>query len=235
MRALNESLECLIESTDMISPHGETWEQLAVAIESDQSPMMGLAPQNDRRQATGTKLQPIKLGFLATACGFVIAMLTLQATLGRFLEPSVVHNEQTSSGLSGSIPKRSDWAVESAFEDQDENFPQLVSFHEPNQSRHVAGGMVVDIDGAQIHVHVQMKESRGYTLWFVTKDDRWVVGGPLKRLVGDHYGNVLDIPATEQPIVYAAITIGQVDDANSTGRDIALVSESVGDLSHRAL
>lgn len=235
MRAFSESLECLIESTETISPRGPTWDLIAAAIESDQSPLMGSTVLKAPAPSTDSTFRPILLGLLATACGFVITMLTLRAFIDRTIPTSALVDERVASGVGGSIPEPSDWAVDSASRDQDESSSQLVSFHEPNQSRHIAGAMVVDVHSAQIHVHVQMNEPRDYSLWFITKGNQWIFGGELERLVDDFYGSVLDIPKTDEPIVYAVITIGQADDVNSAGRDVALVSDSVSGLSHWSL
>lgn len=235
MRAFNESLECLIESTQMSSPRGATWDQVAAAITSDRSPLEAAASLNGRNSSADGRLRLIVWGLLATACGFLVTISALRATIDRSIPASVAVDGRGMSGANGSISGQTDWAVESASRDEIENFPQLVSFHKPNQSRHVAGGMVVDVDGAQIHVHVQMSDPRGYTLWFITDENQWIFGGQLERLVGDHYASILDIPETDEPIVYAVITVGQSKDANSAGRDVALVSEAVGDLSHRSL
>lgn len=235
MRAINDSLECLIESTEMISPRGATWDQVAAAIASDRSPMEATASLNERDPSYDGGFRPVVLGLLATACGFLITMFALRATIDRSIPTSVTFDERGTSGSNEPNSGKTDWAVDPASRDQGENFTQLVSFHEPNQSRHVAGGMVVDVDGAQIHVHVKMSDPRGYSLWFITEEDHWIFGGKLERLDGDHYGSILDIPETDEPIVHAVIAVGQSDETDSAGRDIALVSDSVGDLSPRSL
>ncbi len=165
------------------------------------------------------------MGMLAVACGFGLVMLTLKATMNAPIQSKSANH--SAGSLQAQLPSQTAPANQSP--------SQLVSFHERNRPENVAGSMVVDLDAGQIHVNVQMREPGQYTFWFVTQTNQWISGGPLDRQGGDHYGKVLDIPASDDPIAYTAITLDSFSPATSAGRDVALLSDAVSGLSRRSL
>ncbi|TWU46646.1 anti-sigma factor [Rubripirellula reticaptiva] len=231
---LNESIDCLIEDTELRSPESSTWEKVAAAIESDQPPgglSHEVANQVGLAMSSRFTAKQIAAGVLAVACGFGLMLLTLRATIDPALD------DRAASDLASadpSPPLKSDLAGEAAFKKSLDS-TQLVSFREPNQPGRATGSMVVDFDARQLHVHVEMRDTHDYTLWFVTTSGEWISGGRLDHLSNNHYGKVIDIPVTKSPIAHTAIAIESSDATRSFERNVALVSDTISGLKGKSL
>ncbi|TWU46158.1 hypothetical protein Poly51_55530 [Rubripirellula tenax] len=227
-----DSIDCLIESAELMSPPTDTWNRIADSLDSDESPLANLHNADGHaqlRQPSQIDLKQVAFGLLAIACGFALMMLTLRTLIDR---PASNAIDQPLANRDGRTHLPSNQFGDPSPTNVQNSLRQ-VSFREPSQSRHVAGSMFIDFEARQIHVHVHMQKPHHYVVWFITVDDEWIPGGQLDSLDDDNYGKVLNIPTTDRPIVYAAITI---ESANvKSERDIALVSDKVNDLMGKSL
>ncbi len=208
-----------------------TWAKIEAAIDADQAPPFAVSSDalwfSSRPEHWNDR--PWIVAVLALACGFALTLLTLRVAVERqAVDP---HNRIVTDRLApkprveiGRLPKT-----------ELDSEPQLVSFRKPDQPQQVAGRMVFDLEAMQIHVSIEMLDDRHYAFWFVTQSGKWIPAGMLNRFGKNHYGNIVDVPKTDSPIAYTAISVEASDGVTSPGLDIALVSDAFQPATEKSL
>ncbi len=242
LQAFDESIDCLIEATPLVSPRSATWDRVAAAIDASQGDgSQGDAGESERHafQVNRVIVERVyvesAIGLLAIACGFGLMLFTLRATLDGPLSRPNDHDLAARTGVVPGTRSPSTVFRDSSPSESSNEESKLVSFREPDAPTQVAGSMFVDMNAKQLHVSVKLDGSYGYQFWFVTNDGEWVEGGSLNELTPSIFGNVLDIPVLQSPIAYTVITFVRDDRAAPSRPDIAVVSDGVVDFGRRAL
>jgi len=146
---------------------------------------------------------------LAIACGFAVATFSMQ--LGD--QKPIPNND---IGLAQ--PAKPQPSV------------QVIALRPKKKSSVKSGTLIYDVAVNQLHFYTaglsNPQPGKHYSLWFVTVDDEWILGGKLIVKNGVA-GQVFDLPKSGRPVQFAAVTLDSDTSPVGSHGSVALVSDDV--------